>query len=48
LRDPLEIANIDLFTLGAESHYDDFSIVPEPASCVLLVLGACLMLRRRR
>ena len=46
--DPLEIANIDLFTTGNQTaHYDDLSLVPEPASCLLLAAGAVLALRRR-
>ena len=46
--DPLEIANIDLFSTGATAYYDDFSIVPEPASGLLMLLGAGAILRRRR
>lgn len=46
--DPLEIANIDLFSTGATAYYDDFNIVPEPASALLLLLGAGAVLRRRR
>ena len=46
--DPLEIANVDLFTLGATSYYDDFNLVPEPSSCLLVLLGVGALLRRRR
>ncbi len=46
--DPLEIANIDLFTTGATSYFDDLSIVPEPSSCLLVLIGVGAMLRRRR
>lgn len=46
--DPLEIANIDLFTLGAKSYYDDISIVPAPGAMGVLVLGAGAFMRRRR
>ncbi len=46
--DPLEIANIDLFTMGATSYYDDLSVVPEPSSCLLVLIGVGALLRRRR
>ncbi|MEE9293856.1 MAG: PEP-CTERM sorting domain-containing protein [Phycisphaerae bacterium] len=46
--DPLVIANIDLFTLGATSYYDDISIVPAPGAMGLLALGAGAFMRRRR
>ena len=46
--DPLVIANIDLFTLGATSYYDDFNIVPAPGAMGLLALGAGAFMRRRR
>jgi hypothetical protein len=42
-----EFANVDLYAphdVGV--YYDDISLVPEPASCLLLVLGV-LALRRR-
>lgn len=44
----LDIGAVDLFANGASPvYYDDMSLVPEPASCLLLVLGAALGLRRR-
>ena len=44
----LEIGSVDLFANGASPvYYDDMSLVPEPASCLLLALGAMLGLRRR-
>lgn len=44
-----EIAALDLFANGASPvYYDNLSLVPEPASCLLVLLGAGLMLRRRR
>lgn len=46
--DPLKIANIDLFSTGATAYYDDFNITPEPASALLMLLGAGAVLRRRR
>jgi hypothetical protein len=46
--DPLAIANIDLFSTGATAYYDDFNIVPEPTSALLMLLGAGAFLRRRR
>lgn len=46
--DPLVIANIDLFTLGATSYYDDIGIVPAPGAMGLLAVSAGLFLRRRR
>ncbi len=45
---PVEIGNIDLFTLGATSYYDDFNIVPAPGAMGLLALGAGAFMRRRR
>jgi hypothetical protein len=45
---PAAIANIDLFTTGALSYYDDMSLVPAPATAVLLALGAGAAMRRRR
>lgn len=45
---PAAIANIDLFTTGALSYYDDMLLVPAPASAMLLVLGAGAAMRRRR
>lgn len=45
---PAEIANIDLFTTGALSYYDDMSLIPAPASAMLLALGAAVAMRRRR
>jgi len=43
----LNIGAMDLFAYGATSvYYDDMSLVPEPASCLLLALGV-LALRRR-
>lgn len=46
--DDPEIANIDLFSTGGTAYYDDISITPEPTSCLLLLLGSAVMLRRRR
>lgn len=46
--DPLEIANIDLFTLGATSYFDDISVLPAPGAAGLLVLGAGAFMGRRR
>ena len=46
--DPLVIANIDLFTLGATSYFDDISIIPAPGAMALLALGAGVSMRRRR
>lgn len=45
---PVAIANIDLFTTGALSYYDDMSLVPAPASAMLLAFGAAAAMRRRR
>lgn len=45
---PLAIGNIDLFTTGATSYYDDFNIVPAPGAMGLLALGAGAFMRRRR
>ena len=45
---PVEIGNIDLFTTGATSYYDDISIVPAPGAMGLLALGAGAFMRRRR
>lgn len=45
---PAAIANIDLFTTGATSFYDDISLVPAPGSALLLALGAGFATRRRR
>ena len=46
--DPLEIANIDLFTIGTVTYYDDVGVIPAPAGGVLMLLGAVGMTRRRR
>jgi hypothetical protein len=46
--DPLEIANIDLFSTGGEAFYDDISIVPAPGAMGVLALGAGAFMRRRR
>jgi hypothetical protein len=44
----LNIAAVDLFANNASSvFYDDITIVPEPASCLLLALGALALVRRR-
>jgi hypothetical protein len=44
----LNIGAVDLFANGASTvYYDDISLVPEPASCLLLALAAALGLRRR-
>lgn len=44
----LNIGAVDLFANGASTiYYDDMSLVPEPATCVLLVLAAAAGLRRR-
>jgi hypothetical protein len=44
----LEFANVDLYAPHNEPvYYDDLSLVPEPASCLLLVLAAAAGLRRR-
>lgn len=44
----LEFANVDLYAPHNEPvYYDDMSLVPEPASCLLLVLAAAAGLRRR-
>lgn len=45
---PAEIANLDLFTEGPIGFYDDLSLVPEPTTGLLLVLGAGLVMLRRR
>jgi len=43
----LNIGAVDLFANGASPvYYDDISLTPEPASCLVLALGA-LFLRRR-
>jgi hypothetical protein len=43
-----EIGAVDLFANGATPvYYDDMSLVPEPASCLLLALAAAFGLRRR-
>lgn len=46
--DPLEIANIDLFSTGGEAFYDDISITPAPGAMGVLALGAGAFMRRRR
>lgn len=46
--DPLEIANLDLFTTGGVAYYDDISLIPAPASAMLLALGGAVAMRRRR
>jgi hypothetical protein len=44
----LNIASVDLYANGSSPvYYDNMSLVPEPAACVLLALGAVLGLRRR-
>jgi hypothetical protein len=44
----LNIGAVDLFAYGASSvYYDSLSLVPEPASCLLLALAAAFGLRRR-
>jgi len=46
--DPRVIANIDLFSTGATSYYDDFNIVPAPSALALLGLGGIGFAGRRR
>jgi hypothetical protein len=44
----IEIQNIDLYAPHDVSvFYDNLSLLPEPASCLLLAVGAVLGLRRR-
>jgi hypothetical protein len=44
----LNIGALDIFANGATSiYYDDTSLIPEPASCLLLALGLAVGLRRR-
>ena len=44
----LEIGAVDLFANAASPvYYDNMSLVPEPASCMLLALAAAFGLRRR-
>ena len=44
----LDIGAVDLFANASTPvYYDDMSLVPEPASCLLLALAAAFGLRRR-
>jgi hypothetical protein len=44
----LNIAAVDLYANGAGSvYYDDLSLVPEPTTALLALLGAAALLRRR-
>ena len=45
----VEFANLDLyaFLVASPVYWDDLSLVPEPASCLLLALPAGVALRRR-
>lgn len=44
----VEFANVDLYAPhGNPVYYDNLSLVPEPASCLLLALAAAFGLRRR-
>lgn len=44
----IEIQNVDLYAPhNTGVFYDDVSLVPEPASCLMLLLGASFVLRRR-
>jgi hypothetical protein len=44
----VEFANVDMYAPHGEPvYYDNLSLVPEPASCLLLAAGAVLALRRR-
>jgi hypothetical protein len=45
---PAEIANIDLFGNGTQSFYDDISLVPEPGTALLVIVGSGFALIRRR
>jgi len=45
---PLAIANVNLFSAGATSYYDDIRIVPAPGALTLLGLGAFGLVGRRR
>ncbi len=45
---PAEIANIDLFSTGAVSYFDDFTIIPAPSAIALLGLGGLGFAGRRR
>lgn len=42
------IAAIDLFSNGPTAYFDTLSLVPEPASVLLLVGGAAAVFRRRK
>jgi len=45
---PVAFANLDLYAWGSSAvYYDDLSLIPEPAACVLLALLAGVALRRR-
>jgi hypothetical protein len=44
----IEIQNLDLYAPhNTGVFYDDISLVPEPTSCLMLLLGASFVLRRR-
>lgn len=45
---PLAIANVNLFSAGATSYYDDFRIIPAPGGAALMSLGALAIAGRRR
>ncbi|MCL4195976.1 MAG: hypothetical protein KJZ69_00670 [Phycisphaerales bacterium] len=45
---PLAIANVNLFSAGATSWYDDIRIVPAPGAPALLGLGALALIGVRR
>ncbi len=43
----IELQNVDLYAPHNEPvYFDDMSLVPEPAACLLLALGAMLLRRR--
>ena len=46
--DPLEIANLDLFTQGTTAFYDNISLIPAPGVLAMLGLAGLVGVRRRR